>query len=86
MHLKEKLIDKYNKTQKVFYQIPQCEKERNSSLGTQYRLWRHLQLESYQCYMDEFKIAENTDSLRIHNRLWKLMCDCCTDPDIYFII
>jgi hypothetical protein len=86
MHLKDKLIDKYNKTQKVFYQIPQCEKERDSSLGTQYRLWRHLQLEGYQCYMDEFKIAENIDSIRIHNKLWKLMCDGCNDPDIYFIL
>lgn len=85
MHLKESIIDKYNKTQKVFYQIPPEERGRNSSLGTQYRLWRHLQLEGHECYMDEFKIAENTESLRTHHKLWKLMCEGTDDPDIYFI-
>lgn len=86
MHLKERIIDKYNKTQKVFYQIPPEERGRNSSLGTQYRLWRHLQLEGHECYMDEFKIAENPDSLRCHNKLWRLMCEGTKDPDIYFIL
>jgi len=85
MHLKERIIDKYNKTQKVFYQIPPEERGRNSSLGTQYRLWRHLQLEGHECYMDEFKIAENADSIRTHNRLWRLMCEGANDPDIHYI-
>lgn len=85
MHLKERIIDKYNKTQKVFYQIPPEERGRNSSLGTQYRLWRHLQLEGHECYMDEFKIAENSDSIRTHNRLWRLMCEGAKDPDIQYI-
>lgn len=84
-HLKERLIDKYIKTQKVFYQIPIEERNRNSSLGTQYRLWRHLQLEGHECYMDEFKIAENPESLRTHNNLWKQMCDGAGDPDIFYI-
>lgn len=86
MHLKERIIDKYNKTQKVFYQIPPEERCRNSSLGTQYRLWRHLQLEGHDCYMEEFKIAENPDSLRTHNKLWRLMCEGSNDPDIFYII
>lgn len=85
MHLRERIIDKYNKTQKVFYQIPPDQRERTSSLGTQYRLWRHLQLEGHECYMDEFKIAENSESLRTHNKLWKLMCDGTNDPDIRYI-
>ncbi|CAH6420814.1 Divergent Poxvirus Late Transcription Factor VLTF3 like [uncultured virus] len=85
MHLKERIIDKYNKTQKVFYQIPPEERGRNSSLGTQYRLWRHLQLEGHECYMDEFKIAENSESLRVHNKLWRLMCEGTNDPDIFYI-
>ena len=85
MHLKERIIDKYNKTQKVFYQIPSEERGRNSSLGTQYRLWRHLQLEGHECYMDEFKIAENADSLRTHHKLWRLMCEGTKDPDIQYI-
>lgn len=85
MHLKEPIIDKYHKTQKVFYQIPAEERGRNSSLGTQYRLWRHLQLEGHECYMDEFKIAENPESIRTHNRLWRLMCEGANDPDIQYI-
>ncbi len=84
MHLRERIIDKYNKTQKGFYQIPPEERCRTSSLGTQYRLWRHLQLEDHECYIDEFKIAENPDSLRIHNRFWRIMCEACNDPEIYY--
>ena len=85
MYLRERIIDKYIKTQKGFYQIPPEERCRSSSLGTQYRLWRHLQLEGHECYIDEFKIAENPESLRIHNKLWRLMCEACNDPDIYYI-
>lgn len=85
MQYKEQIINHYNMTQKVFYCIPIEERCRNSSLGTNYRLWRHLQLVGYECYIDEFKIANNYDSLRIHNKLWKLMCEGCDDPDIYYI-
>lgn len=82
---KETIILHYNKTQKVFYQIPLEERCRTSSLGTQYRLWRHLQLVGHECYMDEFKIAENPESIRTHNKLWRLMCEGSNDPDIYYI-
>lgn len=85
MHLRERIIEKYNKTQKGFYQIPAEERCRTSSLGTQFRLWRHLQLEGHECYIDEFKIAENPESLRIHNKLWRLMCEASNDPEIYYI-
>lgn len=82
---KETIIRHYNKTQKIFYQIPIEERGRNSSLGTQYRLWRHLQLVGYECFMEEFKIAENPESLRTHNKLWRLMCEGTDDPEIYYI-
>jgi hypothetical protein len=85
MQYKSKLIDHYYKTQKVFYQIPIEERERVSSLGTQFRLWRGLQLVGHECYMDDFKIAENSDSLSIHNKLWKLMCEGAGDPEIQYI-
>lgn len=85
MHLKDKILDQYNKTQKIYYQIHPEERGRNSSLGTQYRLWRHLELAGHECYRDEFKIAENTDSDRIHDKLWRLMCEGCNDPEIYYI-
>ena len=58
---------------------------RISSLGTQYRLWRHLQLIGYPCEFGDFKIAENVDSIQTHHRLWKLMCDGANDPEIYYI-
>lgn len=85
MQYKETIILHYNKTQKVFYQIPAEERGRNSSLGTQYRLWRHLQLVGHDCYMEEFKIAENSESIRLHNRLWRLMCEGCNDQEIHYI-
>jgi hypothetical protein len=85
MHYKETIISHYMKTQKVFYQIPSQERGRASSLGTQFRLWRHLQLVGHECYQDEFKIAENAESMRTHNRLWQLMCEGANDPDIFYI-
>lgn len=84
-HLRSNIIDKYHKTQKALYKIPVEERGRISSLGTQYRLWRHLQLEGHVCFMDEFKIAENPDSLRTHDKLWKKMCENSGDPDIKYI-
>jgi hypothetical protein len=85
MHFKEKIISDYMKTQKVFYQIPPDERCRTSSLGTQFRLWRHLQLIGHECYPEEFKIAENAESMRTHNKLWQLMCEGAGDPNIHYI-
>ena len=85
MQFRETIINHYNKTQKVFYHIPSEIRGRNSSLGTQYRLWRHLQLVGHICHPDEFKIAENHESLRTHNKLWKLMCEGSNDTSIYYI-
>ncbi len=87
MHLREKIKYKYTLTQKAFYEIPPCERERSSSIGTQYRLWRQLQLENHECYAEDFKIAENPDSRRIHDKLWRRMCDIAghVDPEIRYI-
>lgn len=81
----ETIMDHYNKTQMVFRQIPPNERDRCSSLGTQYRLWRHLQLVGHECYVDEFKIAENWESQITHDKLWKIMCDGANDPTIFYI-
>jgi len=85
MHLKELIIYHYNETQRVYYQIPVEERRRESSLGTSYRLWRHLQLVGHECYFDEFKIVTNNDSLHSHDNLWKLMVEGTNDPNIYYI-
>ncbi len=84
-HLKCLILKHYAQTQKSFYKIPSEVRQRISSLGTQYRLWRHLQLVGHVCYMEDFKIAENNDSLQNHHRLWKMMCQLCDDEDIYYI-
>ena len=60
-------------------------KERDSSLGVQFRLYKHLQLCGYPVYPEEFKLAENTDSIHNHNKLWKLMVEGANDPEIYYI-
>lgn len=85
MHLKEKIIEHYNCTQKVFHNIPPENRKRSSSLGTQFRLWKQLQLLGHRCYMEEFKIAEDPDSLNTHYELWKTMCEGANNPEIYFI-
>lgn len=86
MHLKELIINDYNITQKVYYQIPIEERGRKSSLGTQYRLWRHLQLRNHECYRDEFKLAENDNSAADHDQLWRMMCERANNPDIRYIL
>lgn len=83
--VKDTILAHYAITQKAFYKIPASVRQRISSLGTQYRLWRHLQLVGHECYMEDFKIAENNDSLQNHHRLWRMMCELSGDPDIYYI-
>jgi hypothetical protein len=84
-NIKPLIIEHYKITQKCFYKIPLEVRNRISSLGTQYRLWRHLQLLNYECYMEDFKIAENSESLQNHHRLWKLICNLVQRDDIYYI-
>lgn len=84
-HLKELILSDYRKTQKILNNIPVNQKGRTSSIPTFYRLYRHLQLRGYECYLDEFKIAENLESRRNADELWKIMCEGANDPDIYYI-
>lgn len=80
----EQITSDYHTTQTVFHTIPAEIRERNSSLGTEYRLWRHLQLRGCQCYFDMFMIAGD-ESLIKHENIWKMMCDGANDPNIRFI-
>lgn len=79
------IIEHYKITQKCYYKIPLEIRDRISSLGTQYRLWRHLQLLNHECYMEDFRIAENSNSLQNQHRLWKMMCEQANREDIYYI-
>lgn len=83
--LKDTIIRHYLITQKSFYKIPLEIRDRISSLGTSYRLWKHLELVGVPVYQDDFKIAENPKSINNHKRLWKLMCENADDDEIYYI-
>lgn len=80
----EDITSDYHKTQAVFHNIPVEIRERDSSLGTEYRLWRHLQLRGCKCYFDMFMIASD-DSFAKHENIWKMMCEGANDPAIFFI-
>ena len=68
------LLD-YRKTQKVWLNIKN-KYNRSASLGTQFRLYVHLYAVSYEhAYIDDFKIQDNVESLRLHNEAWKIMCE-----------
>jgi len=84
-HVKQKIFKHYTITQKCFYKIPIEIRDRISSLGTQYRLYRHIQLVNEECYIEDFKIANDHKSLQNHHRLWKMMCELADDPEIYYI-
>jgi septum formation topological specificity factor MinE len=75
------MID-YDKTQKVFNSL---EKDRTSSLSTQYRLFKHLELRGHWAGAEAFKLVKILDSLEIHENLWRQMCEGTNDPDIFFI-
>ena len=84
-NLKDRMISDYIETQNVYYQIPVESRGRSSSLGTQYRLWRHLELVGHPCCMEDFKVAEHADSIRIHHELWRMMVEGTNNPKIKYI-
>ncbi len=86
-HHREGMISDYRETQEVFEIIPPEEKDRDSSLSTQLRLFRHLQLRGHPCRPCDFKLPTQSDSLRKQDALWKIMCDTVNkrNPNIYYI-
>ena len=81
-HLEAVIMRDYQKTQRVYNMLP---KERSSSLGTQFRLFKHLELRGHPCTVGDFKIVKMRDSLEFHDETWRTMCEGCEDPAIYFI-
>jgi hypothetical protein len=81
-HLEPIIMNDYEATQKVYNTLP---KDRSSSLGTQFRLFKHLQLRGHHCTIDDFKIVKMRSSLEFHDETWRQMCDKCENPEIYFI-
>lgn len=78
------IIRHYHATQAVYRSIPIEERGRISSLGTQLRLYLHLRLVGHECDRDNFKIAQNVDSISNQIVLWQRMCAGCDEPDIHW--
>jgi len=81
-HLESIIMRDYEKTQRIYNML---QKERSSSLGTQFRLFKHLELRGHPCSIGDFKVVKMRESVEHHNAMWRDMCDGCEDPDIYFI-
>lgn len=81
-HLESVIMEDYEKTQRVYNTL---QKERSSSLGTQYRLFKHLEVRGHPCKISDFKIVKMLESLEYHDETWRTMCEQCGDPEIYFI-
>jgi hypothetical protein len=84
-HLGGKIREHYLATQAAYNRIPESERGRHSSLGTQFRLRAHLLLLNHDCLDEEFKIAKNPDSVESHRLLWKRMCEEAQHPEIYYL-
>lgn len=86
-HIYDKVIRIYTVTLKIFKNIPIEERERKSNLGTQFTLFKILQLCGVDVIEEEFKIVENKKSRKVQERTWKRMCDEANKihSDIYYI-
>ena len=83
---KEKILCDFRATQLVFDNIPKDLRARESSLSVWFRMWKHLQLIGHKCSYDDFKMPDRlTNSFINHEKLWKMMCDRCTDSSIRYI-
>ena len=74
-HLESLVMQIYDETQEILDSLPAEERDRSSSLGVQYRLFKTLEMLGFDCKRYEFRIAEMQDSIENHERLWKIMCE-----------
>ena len=86
-HLYDKVIKIYNDTLKVYKLIPREVRNRKSNLGTQFVLFKILQLCGVDVIEEEFKIVEDRDSRMSQNELWRTMCEKAgrKNTEIYYI-
>lgn len=69
--LRERVIDEYDRTQKVYKVI----RTRGSSLNVQIRLYVQLRAVDYPCEWSDFKILSARESLEYHHQMWQIMCE-----------
>jgi rubrerythrin len=65
------ILNDYDITQEVYKKI---QKDRKSSLNTQYRLWQHLRIRGFNYPIEVFKIVKTPDILAEHDRIMEIMC------------
>ena len=62
------------------------ERNRKSSLGRSFRLFKILEMIHYDVKRSDFKMPKKgTPSNKLHHKLWKQICDMCTHPLIVYI-
>ncbi|CAK7994947.1 Poxvirus Late Transcription Factor VLTF3 like [uncultured virus] len=83
--LQDMITSHYRETQAVWAGMDPLERERDSSLPTQYRLYKHLQLLRFPCDQAGFKLPQQIETIRKYDRIWEIMCDRCENSEIYFI-
>ena len=71
-HLEGKIMDDYDRTQRVYNCLI---KKRSSSLNSQYRLFKHLQLRGHKCCIEDFKLVRTPDILSEHDEFWREMVE-----------
>nr|QBK90471.1 MAG: late transcription factor 3-like protein [Pithovirus LCPAC103] len=71
---KERLLADYDLSQPIFERIP---KERKSSLNTEYRLMKHLQLLNIPCCKEDFKMIKTRKIVIEYERIWRIICREC---------
>jgi hypothetical protein len=69
---KERVLADYSLTQSVFSNI---DKDRSSSLNTDFRLYKHLQLCGYKCKISQFKIIKTPSIREKYEFFWQEMCE-----------
>jgi hypothetical protein len=81
-HLEEQILADYDATQRVFNTL---EGTRKSSLSTQFRLLKHLEICNFTpLKAEDFKLPETDESITYHETTWRIMCEGSGDPRIKY--
>jgi hypothetical protein len=87
--IEQRLRNDYNETQIIFNRLIHEQHEvignRTSALGTQYRLFKHLELIGVDCDREDFKTSIMPEVIETHDKIWKVMCERSINPSIYYI-
>lgn len=69
--IETQILSDYDRTQVILDGLP---KDRKSSLNTQFRLLKHLELVGHPCAPDDFRVIKTRTIIEDHTELWSQMC------------